>query len=132
MNAKEIATLAHAGQFRRDGVTPYITHPEKVAAFFEEGTLEWEIAWLHDVLEDTQLTSLGLADMGVSDYVRTHVRFLTHKKEVDYFQYIRKVASAPVARKIKIADIFANLSDSPTERQKQKYKKALKILLAKL
>lgn len=28
--AEQIATRSHANQFRRDGVTPYITHPEAI------------------------------------------------------------------------------------------------------
>jgi len=29
--AEKIARKAHDGQFRRDGVTPYVTHPGRVA-----------------------------------------------------------------------------------------------------
>lgn len=32
VTAANLAELAHAGKFRRDGVTPYIEHPQAVAA----------------------------------------------------------------------------------------------------
>jgi (p)ppGpp synthase/HD superfamily hydrolase len=129
MNAQEIATQAHAGQFRRDGVTPYITHPEAVASFFKKGSMAWQVAWLHDVLEDTKWTKNDLAKAGISDSVIVSVEWLTHRKEETYAQYIERVARSYNPKKIKIADIFANLSDSPTDRQKEKYKKALAVLL---
>jgi (p)ppGpp synthase/HD superfamily hydrolase len=129
MNAQEIATQAHAGQFRRDGVTPYITHPEAVASFFNKGSMAWQVAWLHDVLEDTKWTKNDLAKAGMSDSVIVNVEWLTHRKEETYAQYIARVALSYTSKKIKIADIFVNLSDSPTDRQKEKYKKALAVLL---
>lgn len=143
MNAQEIATQAHAGQFRRDGVTPYITHPEAVASFFNKGSMAWQVAWLHDVLEDTKWTKNDLAKAGMSDSVIVNVEWLTHRKEETYAQYIARVAHGAlrvgkysdshqrgaIGKRIKIADIFANLSDSPTDRQKEKYKKALAVLI---
>ena len=126
----EIAALAHQGQFRRDGVTPYIEHPKKVASFFETGTDKWSIAWLHDVLEDTPMTFDDLREHGVNDDVLGFVEWMTHREEETYFDYIRRIKMSEMATKIKIADIFANLSDTPTETQKERYTKALKILLA--
>jgi (p)ppGpp synthase/HD superfamily hydrolase len=56
--AKELAQSAHEGQERKGGA-PYITHPERVAqlvadAGFDKVTIA--AAWLHDVLEDTDVT----------------------------------------------------------------------------
>lgn len=132
MTAPEIAALAHAGQFRRDGVTPYIKHPEKVASFFEKGSVEWNVAWLHDVVEDTSMTLEELDSYNLPSGVVTNVYWLTHRKSESYQEYIERLARGGIARKVKIADIFANLSDNPTERQKIKYADALKILLAGL
>lgn len=133
MNALQIATQAHAGQFRRDGVTPYIEHPLAVAAFFEKGSLAWEVALLHDTVEDERLTFEQLESFRKQGFIQentiTFVRWLTHRQSETYFDYIKRVAKSPIAVKVKIADIFANLSDSPTEKQKEKYKKALAILL---
>jgi len=53
--AKTAATRAHRGQFRKDGRTPYITHPERVAKrvkFFGGNHIAIIAAWLHDVMED--------------------------------------------------------------------------------
>ena len=61
--AKEIATNAHKGLFRRDGITPYITHPEAVAASLEgEHPDVIATAWLHDVLEDTDVKAAHTID----------------------------------------------------------------------
>jgi (p)ppGpp synthase/HD superfamily hydrolase len=53
--AADAATLAHRGQFRKDGKTPFIVHPERVAErvkFFGGDHLAIIAAWLHDVIED--------------------------------------------------------------------------------
>lgn len=146
MNAKEIATLAHEGQFRRDGVTPYIEHSEAVASAFEEGTLEHDAALLHDVFEDDPIfsdnPSLGqkyLLDAGFSPVVVEAVVLLTHAKHQPYAEYIENIVyysktseAHSLALKVKIADMAANLADAPTEHQIKKYTNALKIIAKNL
>lgn len=60
--AKEFATKAHEGVFRKWGGDPYIKHPERVAAKVAElpATDEYDVAaaWLHDVIEDVALKDL--------------------------------------------------------------------------
>lgn len=126
--AESIARKAHAGQFRRDGVTPYITHPEAVAAMFEDETLK-SIAWLHDVIEDTNLGPEDLASEGVDDDVIDALMYLTHDKEEDYWSYVNGVSVHRPATLVKLADIFHNISSNPTDKQKRKYADAVKILL---
>ena len=132
MNAQEIATKAHEGQFRRDGVTPYIKHPEEVASFFEEGSILWEIAWLHDVLEDTEWNDSSLYEQDVSFKTVLTVNYLTHKKGVSYRNYILSLKgdshAQGLARRVKLIDIAVNLGDSPTPKQVKKYAEALKVL----
>ncbi len=122
------AANAHLGQFRRDGVTPYIEHPRKVASFFTAGSELWVVAMLHDTLEDTPTTVEDIK-AAFDERIAWFVEWLTHDKQETYMDYIRRIARSEAATKVKIADIFANLSDAPTDKQKRKYEKALKILL---
>ena len=55
--AADAAHRAHRNQFRKDGVTPYVTHPQRVAACVEKyGGDDTALisAWLHDVIEDCE------------------------------------------------------------------------------
>lgn len=132
MTAKEIATLAHQGQFRRDGVTPYIEHPAAVASVFSIGTWAEEIAWLHDVIEDTDWTAQDLLDHGINGLVVDSVMTLTHQKGESYEDYIARISLDDWATQVKLADIAANLADNPTEKQRKKYAKAIGYLAANL
>ncbi len=124
-----IATDAHEGQMRKGGILPYIIHPSRVADLLETET-EKAIAWLHDVIEDTPLTFVDLMDKGVNALIRQTVWILTHNKKANsYEEYIQIVSENPLAKRIKIADIVDNLSDSPTKKQIKKAYKALLILL---
>lgn len=131
--ALEIATHAHEGQFRKDGVTPYITHPVAVAEAIWKtrnrtlfSTLG-VVALLHDVLEDTSVTPQYLLDQGVGVVNIEEIKLLTHNKNVPYLDYILSVRRIPTTRWIKIADIRHNLSTS-TGTMKDKYELALYVL----
>lgn len=126
--AKEIAHRAHDTQFRRDGVTPYIRHPEAVAVRVQGDPIAEATAWLHDVLEDTDWTEDALIAHKIPREVIDAVLVLTKQPRVSYSDYIDTIAKHPIARRVKIADMLANLGDSPTDRQILKYAKALKVL----
>jgi len=135
--AEEIATKAHEGTFRRDGVTPYIVHPRAVAAMVDTEE-EKIVAWLHDVLEDTTTTQFDLMHhprLLLSDCELCCLESLVHLVWQSYEEYIAEIVYLhkrdgwyQSAINVKIADIVCNLSDNPTEKQKKKYYKALKIL----
>ncbi|MDE6500936.1 MAG: HD domain-containing protein [Ruminococcus sp.] len=103
--AMRIAYEAHHGQYDVNGV-PYIFHPYHVA---EQMTDEITtcVALLHDVIEDTEVTFEQL-EQEFPEEVITALRLLTHNKNTDYFDYIEKIVSNPVARKVKLADIEHN------------------------
>ncbi len=123
-----IARKAHKGQMRRDGKTPYIKHVEKVVSLVDDEDLQC-VAWLHDVIEDTDYTAQHLSDAGVDQFIVWIVgQILTHRKDMPYLLYIEAIKGSEAAKKVKIADIVANLSDSPTSRQVVKYHRALFIL----
>lgn len=125
--AERLARHAHAGQFRRDGVTPCITHPEAVAGLVESDEAK-AVAWLHDTLEDTALTPGNLHNAGICAQVISAVMRLTKLDGVPYEAYIASVAGDPLACEVKLADIRHNLSESPTDKQREKYAAALRIL----
>lgn len=130
--AKFIAYRAHDGQYRRDGVTPYIIHPAAVAdSFPKDATTERAVAWLHDVLEDNKdFCTYVLRLLGVDVDVIDAVLVLTKKPGQRYDDYIADVLDNPLAAKVKIADIRHNLSCQPTEKARVKYGEALNKLLA--
>lgn len=126
--AEQIATFAHTGQYRRNGVTPYINHPREVASrvVTEE---EKALAWLHDVIEDTTETEDSLRVAGVSEGVIVAVKLMIHPRGEPYWKYLKRVKQSSLSKIVKIADMLANLSDSPTEYQIKKYAKGLLYLL---
>lgn len=123
--ARNIAEEAHKGQFCKDGTTPYIRHPEEVARRVKGNTDAEVIAWLHDVIEDTSVTAQMLLQYGIPKYIVGVVELLTHEKNESYLDYLAIVALNPLARKVKKADIEANLADKPTPKQIRKYTEGL-------
>jgi (p)ppGpp synthase/HD superfamily hydrolase len=130
--AELIARLAHQGQFDEQGV-PYINHPIFVAGLLESAE-EKTVGYLHDVVEDTVVTEADLRPI-FGDKITDAVMLLTHSKEEDYFDYIKKLAPNELARRVKLADLTHNmdLSRGPLLTQREiaryeKYQKAYKML----
>lgn len=127
---KGIATKAHEGQTRKDGITPYITHPERVVARLAGDPDAQAVAWLHDVVEDTSETIESLRGRGVPENILEAVDALTKRPGIDYAEYIQRIKSNTLARKVKIADMMDNLSGSPGPEARARYIKGLKTLQA--
>lgn len=127
--AIETAHKWHGDQKRRGG-EPYTTHLERVAsslAGYGESVLC--VAWLHDIFEDTECTGPMLrADF--PDEVVGAVVMLTRSDKDDYNRYIRGVATDPIARIVKIADMLDNLCDTPTQSAKERYRSSILFLSA--
>ncbi len=119
--AKDIATNAHAGQFRRDSTVPYIEHPRAVVARVGKDPNAQVVAWLHDVLEDSDHTAASLEDAGIPASLVSDVALLTKTQGTNYEDYLERVASSRIATKVKIADMLSNLADNPTKKQIRKY-----------
>jgi (p)ppGpp synthase/HD superfamily hydrolase len=126
--AEDLARKAHAGQFRKDGVTPYISHPAAVAKSCVSKELEC-IAWLHDVLEDTNVTVERLRELFDEEIVEA-VICLTKKKDEAYLFYLLRVKENPSAKIVKMKDIQHNLSTLPEKNKtmRDKYELALWVL----
>lgn len=124
--ARALAHKYHEGQFRWDKVTPYVTHPEAVAANFTDEKLK-AVALLHDVIEDTPCTVIDLKKAGIPMDVIGSVAFLTREEGQDYLEYILELKKDEMARQVKIADINHNLLTVSPKNQ-SKYKLARYIL----
>lgn len=127
--AKQIAFDAHRGQTRRNGKTPYYEHLQRVAEYVSTDIDAFNVAWLHDILEKTSETEESLREKGIESHIIDSVKAITKKSGETYLDYIRRVKTNILARKVKIFDIIDNLLDNPTERQKTKYSLAIPILL---
>lgn len=127
-HAELLARQWHHGQMRKDGKTPYITHPEAVAAAVE-GDWEKAVAWMHDLLEDTKMPITELQDFPME--IIEAVLLLTKGKQPDYYEYINIISLRHLTRVVKIADIRHNLSCEPSPKAIRKYEVALRILGAR-
>ena len=131
--AYEIAKKAHLGQIDKAG-EDYIKHPEKVASFVNSDE-EKAVAYLHDVIEDTELTLEDLREYGFSEEVLEAVDVITKKKGQDYQTYLYSVKENKLARVVKLADLrhnsdltrLINITEKDIER-KEKYQKAIDFL----
>lgn len=146
-DARRFAFIAHLYQEDKAG-HPYWHHLDRIATRLAASTRELgdrkrdealQIAWLHDVIEDTGYDEAHLSREGFSNDVIAGVSALTKAhSSVTYATFIDTIAqhgSLP-AILVKIADIQDNsdperlaLLDEPTrERLKAKYAAALPVL----
>ena len=136
VRAIKMAYDAHLGQLDYNGV-PYIFHPYHIAEQMDD-EISCTAALLHDVIEDTNLTLADLEEIFPAPVVEI-VRLLTHDEDMDYFDYIRKIKTNPIAKKVKLEDlqhnsdetrsIGSNLTQEELLYWKEKYAKAKEILL---
>ena len=144
-----IADMAHIGQYRDNG-RHYITHPKHcVSMFYDLVSINgWirdsvlakhdipqgvvELAYLHDVVEDTELTHQDVKDIFTElghkvffeSFIDEPLKLITHDKSEDYETYIDKVMRHPASVLVKMLDLsdnmnlfgLSNLGDKELER----------------
>ena len=133
--AVSFAARAHRHQVRKDGTTPYAAHPFRVClvvrhVFGIDDVKVLTTAVLHDTIEDTTTDFDDLAEKFGTE-VATWVAALSKDmrlqdvaKEDAYHQVL---ATAPWQVLIcKLADLYDNLSDSPTLTLKSREKALLR------
>jgi len=131
--AIEIALRAHAGQKGKDG-SPYVLHPLRIMSRMTSPEARMAAA-LHDVVEDSEVTLDDLREAGFPEPVLTAVKLLTHEEGISYDDYVQRLKSHPLARKIKVADLEDNsdirrlsgIEEKDIERLR-KYHRAWQIL----
>jgi len=90
----------------------YLTEdPAFKALNADEQSIATMVAWLHDVLEDTAVTTSMLSDLGCPEEVNFLIRLLTRPRVVTESitaRYYRNIAEDPIALMVKAADIADN------------------------
>lgn len=118
----QIALDAHSGQKDLDG-NPAVLHPIAVG-LMGGNDAEIKTGFLHDVVEDSDLTIDDLRRKGVDEEVLAALELLTHDKKTDYFDYVRRIADSGnlTAIHTKINDLKHNL-----ERGRRSYQRAVEM-----
>ena len=109
----EIAASAHTGQTDKAG-QPYILHPLKVMLRVDT-PFERMAAVLHDVVEDTHVTLVQLADEGFPKEVLEAIEALTKLPNESRISAAKRAAANPIARVVKLADNAENMDLSRIE-----------------
>ena len=131
--AKLLARIAHRGQTRWNG-DEYFTHPERVAKSFymDGGSYEMAVAFLHDVVEDTDVTIHDLAIYFPYPVVDAVAAITKQKGKETYTEYIKRLLKNNIATRVKIADLEDNMSDLKPGNLKEKYMITHYLLTEKL
>lgn len=139
--AISLAKHMHKGQMY--GKYDYIVHLRDVAALLEEDADKEHdlivVAYLHDVLEDTDICvtvitelfgrDISSAVVAISKTYITSDGYRTCKPS--YESYINRVKRNPLALKVKIADTRCNFAQSQLDgniKRIEKYSKQLELL----
>jgi (p)ppGpp synthase/HD superfamily hydrolase len=129
--AAMFAVKAHAGQFRKDGTTPYCVHPLRVGALllnFDASPIEVLCGYWHDILEDCpgmwddmiseMEVKYGMSNATVQDIVEILEAVCKptncENRAARNVAFVRQVVEAgDSAILVKICDRIDNVMDSP-------------------
>lgn len=108
--ALQIALDVHSGQTDKAG-QPYILHPLRLMHRLHSDD-EKIVALLHDVVEDGELSLSDLRARGFGESIVAAIDCLTRREQEDYQAFIERVASNPLATRVKIEDLRDNMDVS--------------------
>jgi (p)ppGpp synthase/HD superfamily hydrolase len=125
--AVSFAARRHEGQLRKDGNTPYVAHPVRVAlvvrhVFDVADETAITAAVLHDLIEDTKTDydeiakEFGTAVADAVAAVSKDGRLPHDRREAEYDRQI--AAASWQARLIKLADVYDNFCDSRDDKER--------------
>ncbi len=108
-DAIAIAALAHKGQTEK-AVARYILHPLRIMMKMETES-EMMAGILHDVVEDCEEWTIEkLREQNFSEEVLEAVDCLTRTDDVPYEDYIERLKTNQIARRVKLADLEDNMN----------------------
>jgi (p)ppGpp synthase/HD superfamily hydrolase len=136
LDAVAFAARAHRHQLRKDGATPYFSHPLRVCLILQQvfGLHDRRVltaAILHDTIEDTTTDADDIIERFGPD-VHRWVAALTKDKRLPDKEREQAYAAALVAggwqvHVCKLADVYDNLLDSshfPPEKRKKVFERS--------
>ena len=132
--AKTLAWHYHEEQMYGD--KPYTYHLSQVGdlytVLFGGDYVATEVTLLHDILEDTNVTSKILKDSGITTKAIAAVELLTKDTKLSYFENIQRIINSKnmLAIRVKYCDNLANYSahDATDTKNKAKYYKSMEML----
>jgi (p)ppGpp synthase/HD superfamily hydrolase len=122
IEAKRLAYEYHADQ-RRNDETPYTDHIEAVVAGVDDRPRTTPldlavlknlqiVAYLHDIIEDTEFTASDLRAIFPSDICEAVILLTKVKDEKwNYVTYLDGIAKNYLAKRVKLSDLKHNMSD---------------------
>lgn len=113
-----IAVEAHKGQEDKVGL-PVILHPLTVGLTGKTPD-EMCVGFLHDTVEDTDVTPESLLATGVPHRIVDAVMLLTHDKSISYFDYIKALIAS--GYKLAIAAKYNDLTHNHSRAIKYGFK----------
>lgn len=128
------------GKFDKGG-NPYMIHLLSVSYYMENNS-DKIVAILHDIIEDTEITSDDLLKFGYPKGIIDSIEILTRKNNEDYNKYIERIIESNdlTALNVKLFDLKNNMDISriknPTakdyDRIESRYRRAYAKIEAKL
>ena len=117
-DARALAVRAHGEQCDRDGHF-HIDHVARVAAGVTSTDSLQRVAWLHDVIEDSDTTLDDLRGR-LPEAELDALTLLTHRDAIPYADYVEAIIAAPgeageLARAVKESDMLDNLRRCATD-----------------
>lgn len=120
LNTTEVIHLAihlHQKQKQMYGNKLYSYHLEQVYLSYKHlfgfaDDVTTQVIYLHDTLEDCDITSSELEVLGVDPLVVSIVGTLTKQKGETRRVYIERIMKCEIAKEVKSADSFSNLQHS--------------------
>ena len=132
-SARLLSKKAHSNQVDKAGVDYFSGHIKTVVSTVNS-TKEKIVAYLHDTVEDTDITIEKIYEEFGEEIGRA-VEVITKPKKLDYIRYIEGIKANELARVVKIADLKHNMdlmrlkeiSEKDIKRV-EKYRKALGVV----
>lgn len=110
----ELARKSHAGQQDKAGRDYFAAHLTPITAgaevFCEQAV---KAAWLHDIIEDTDLSAEDLLSKGVDQEVVNAVVSVTRREDETYAELIGRACANEIGRLVKLVDNAWNITSSP-------------------